>query len=164
MAFSKEWVIDNLLAELVFGVIFLGLLAFMWRYAKDVYRAFKVFRIISTHNNPTRTRRKGFYCRCRFLDIYEAGRAINSKPTAIYDRTYFSGAFSEEYVDKGVLEHHGLVQIKNSQRGTVVEAKKNRFSALVYRLTKWAEERERKSTERFVLDKSGKLRRYPDRQ
>ena len=158
--FSMQWVIDNLLSELIFGVLLIGGLTLGWSYIRDAWVAIRVFRIISTHNNETRTRRKGFHARDRFMEIYEAGRPVVSRPVP-YNTGFISGAFNEQYVDKGILEAHKLVVVKEGRNGDTVEVKKDRMVRWVYRIAKWFEETEKTKTERFVLDKSGKQRQLP---
>lgn len=157
-----DWIIENLITELIFGVLFVGGVAFMWRYLRDAWKAVRIFRIISTHNNETRTRRKGFHARDRFMDIYEAKQPLVSR-SAPYNTGFISSAFNEDYVDKGILEAHGLVTIKDTSRGVTVEVNKSRVTNWVYALAKRVEDREKKRTEEFVLDKSGKLRRLPQK-
>lgn len=161
--FSKDWIIDNLTAEFVFGILLFGSIVFCWRYIRDVYKAFVLFNIISIHNDASRTRRKGFHVRSRFMDIYESKIPVNSRKTAVYGDSFTPGVFSEQYVDKGILEHHGLIIIKENSSGTTVQANKNRITKYVYWFCKKSEEKEKKKTEQFVLDKTGKLRKLPDR-
>jgi len=40
--FSKEWVLENLITEILFGFFI-----FIWRHIMDIYRAIKVYKIIS---------------------------------------------------------------------------------------------------------------------
>lgn len=158
--FTKEWFIDNLISELIFGVILIGGAMFCWKYIRDAYRTFQIFQIISIHNHPSRTRRKGIHARDRFMDIYEAKVPIISRPTA-YNTGFIDAVFQEYYIDWGILELHGLVTIKDTRNGVIVEANKDRITRWVYRLAKIAEDWEKARTDRFVLDKSEKLRRLP---
>ena len=157
-----DWIIDNLIAEIVFGVLFIGGVGFCWRYLRDGWRAICIFRIISTHNNENRSRRKGFHTRDRFMDIYEAKKPLMSRNVP-YSTGFIDGAFNESYLDKGVLEHHGLVTVKEGVKGTTVEATNGRVTKWVYKLAKRNEEREKMRAERFVLDKSEKVRKLPEK-
>lgn len=158
--YDMNWVVDNLIAEILFGVILIGLVSFGWRYFRDGWRAIQIFRIISIHNNETRTRRKGIHARDRFMDIYEAKREVVSR-LAPYNTGFIESVFYEQYIDKGILELHGLVNVKETRRGTTVEAERTRVTQWVYKLAKWMEDRERRMTEDFVTDKSGKRRKLP---
>ena len=161
--FSKEWVLENLITEILFGVILFGFFIFIWRHIMDIYRAIKVYKIISTHNNPTRTRRKGIYALDRFMNIYESKRSVVSNNTPLYGLGEVGGIWSEQVVDKDILEYHKLVIVKENEIGqeiTVeVEACINRFTRIVYIIAKWFEERERKKTERIIIDESGKFKK-----
>ena len=158
--FSKRWVFENIIAEILFGVILFGFfITFIWRYIKDVYRAIKIYKIISTHNNPTQTRRKGIYALDRFINIYESKRPVNSQNTPMYGSGEAGGIWSEQIVDKEILEYNKLVIIKKNETGITVEAFRNRLTRIIYFITKWFEEREQKKTERLITDKSGKLKK-----
>ncbi len=159
--FSKEWVLENLITEILFGVILFGFFIFVWRHIVDIYRAIKVYKIISTHNNPTRTRRKGIYALDRFMNIYESKRSVVSNNTPLYGLDEAGGIWSEQVVDKDILEYHKLVIVKENEsgQGITVEVCINRFTRIVYIIAKWFEERERKKTERIITDESGKLRK-----
>ncbi len=155
---SPGWVIDNLISELLFGVLLLGIIAFLWRYFRDAWRAFKVFRIISTHNNPTRTRRKGIHALDRFMDIFESNTSLSSRSCA-YNTGFIEGVFNEQYLDQGILELHKLVSVQETPRGMMVKANRDRVTRWVYWIARWATEKEKSKTEAFVLDKSGKKRK-----
>ena len=157
---SKEWVFENLIAEILFGVIVFGFfITFIRRYIKDIYLAIKVYKIISTHNNPTRIRRKGIYALDRFMNIYESKIPVNSQNMPMYGSREVGGIWSEKIIDKEILEYHKLVIIKKSEQVITVEACRNRFTKIIYIIAKWFEERERKKTERLITDKSGKLKK-----
>jgi len=147
--------------EVILGATFIGLLIFFWKHIRDAYLAIKVVRIISIHNNESRTRRKGIHSRDRFMDIYESKQPLVSRSIA-YNTGFASGVYSEQYLDSGILEHHGLIISKESGNRMTSEANKDRKTRWVYRLAKWLEGREEKKTIRLVNDKSGKLRKYPD--
>lgn len=158
--FSKRWVFENLIAEILFGVILSGFfVTFIWRYIKDIYQAIKIYKIISTHNNPTRTRRKGIYALDRFMNIYESKRPINSQNMPMYGSGDAGGIWSEQIVDKEILEYHKLVIVKEDTQGITVGACRNRFTRIVYIIAKWFEKREQGKTERLITNKSGKLKK-----
>lgn len=159
--YDISWVINNLIAEVLFGVILLGLVGFGWRYLRDGWRALRIFSIISIHNNETRTRRKGIHARDRFMDIYESKGAVISRLSA-YNTGFIESVFHEQYIDTGILELHELVTTKEASRGMTVEANRTRIAAWVYKLAKWTQDREERRTVEFVLDKSGKRRRLPN--
>lgn len=152
-----DWFLQNLLTEIFFGVIILGGLGLAWRYVRDAWRAVCIYRIISTHNNETRTRRKGFHARDRYMDIYESKSPLPSRQAA-YNTKFIQGAYSEQYIDKGILALHGLVTIKDGVNGKTIEALRGRVPRWVYRIAKKLEQHEKNKTEAFVLDKTGKLR------
>lgn len=158
--FSKRWVFENLIAEILFGVILFGFfITFIRGYIKDIYLAIKVYKIISTHNNPTRTHRKGVYALDRFMNIYESKRPINSQNTPMYGSGDAGAIWSEQIIDKEILEYHKLVFVKEDTQGIRVEACRNRFTKIVYIIAKWFEKREQEKTERLITDKSGKLKK-----
>ena len=156
---TKEWIVENFISEIVFGVVLLGLIVLFWQYIKDAYRAIKVYKIIATHNNATRTRRKGSHALDRFMDIYESKGPVSSRSTAVYGHSEAGGFLSEQYVDKGILEHHGLVVTKEGIHGTTAEAVRSRFTRWVYGIARWVTERERRKTDIIITDKSGKFRK-----
>lgn len=156
---TTAWIIDNLLGELLFGIILIGLVALLWGYIKDAWNAVRIYRIISTHNNPTRTWRKGVYARDRFMMIYEAGRPLSSQQIPVWGPSETGGVWWEQYIDEGILEYHGLVALKHTQNGLQVEVSKSRLARWVYLLSRWFESREASHTHRFTSDKSGKLRK-----
>src|SRR3989338_8692371 len=108
--FDKQWILDNLIAEIIFGVLLLGGIGLWWRYVRDAWKAIRIYRIVSTHNNPTRTRRKGIHALDRFMDIYESKLPLVSQQTA-YNTGYITGVWHEQYLDTGILELHGLVTV-----------------------------------------------------
>ena len=154
------WVIDNLISEIVFGVILFGLIGFGWRYVRDCWRAVRIFQIISIHNNETRTRRKGIHARDRFMEIYESSLPLTSRISA-YNTGFIEGVFHEQYIDTGILGLHGLVTVKETLRGMTVEANRTRTTRWVYKFAKWAQDREERVTVKFIQDKSGKRRKLP---
>lgn len=93
------------------------------------------------------------------MNIYESKRPVNSQNTPIYGSGEAGGIWSEQIVDKEILEYHKLIIAKESTQGITIEAYRNRFTKIVYTIAKWFEEREQKKTERLITDKSGKLKK-----
>lgn len=164
LRFDSNWFWSGLLNEIFFSVLTLGLIALLWRYIKDAYRAVRITRIISIHNNPTRTWRKGIYARDRFMKIYEAKSPIPSTQALVYSPGEGGGVWSENVVDEVILEHHGLVTLKNIQSGSQVEVNKNRVSDWTYKLSKLIETREQIKAKKLLTDTTGKLRKPPREQ
>ena len=160
--FTLDWVVDNFISEIIFGVILLGLIGLAFRYIKYLQKAIRVFRIISIHNTSSRTRRKGIHARDRFMDVYEAKEPLLSRMSA-YNTGFIEGIYSEFYIDKGILEYHGLVKVIGwEERGGAVSGNNDRVTRWVYKFLKKAEEKEKNTTENFVLDKSHRFRRLPE--
>lgn len=159
--FDRDWFLENALSELIFGFLIAGLLAFFWRYIRDAWRAVRVARIISIHNNPSRTRRSGVYARDRFMMIYETGKPLPSGNECMWGNGEGGGIWINRVIDKDILEHHNLVKIENTPQGSTVEIREGRVSPWVYKICKFLENSEEKRTEAFIQDKTGKLRKIP---
>ncbi|MBP9732716.1 MAG: hypothetical protein KBD29_04645 [Candidatus Magasanikbacteria bacterium] len=159
MKIDWNWFWSNLRDELIFGFVFFGLILFFWKSLKDIYFAIKITKIISIHNSPTRLHRKGAHARDRFIMIFESKKPLQSNQRLIFGPGEGGGVFTEKYVDEGILQHHGLVEITYDSKGLYVEAKRDRFTRWVYKLSKFIENRENKKVTAFINDKSGKYRK-----
>lgn len=158
---NKTWWAEGILSEAVIGFLFFGLLVFIGKCLWDCWCTFKIFRIISVHNGPTRTRQCGIHARDRFMTVFESRTPLRSTDSPCTS-AWLSGCWSEKYVDTGILEHHGLVSRKLTEKGFVVEALRGeRMCRWVYWLCKVAEVREERHTIRFMEDKTGRLRHLP---
>ncbi len=157
----SNWFWGNLFNEVLFGVVIIGLLALFWCYIRDAYRVVRITRIISTHNNPTRTWRKGIYARDRFMKIYEAKDPIPSTQDLMYSPREHGGVWTERGVDEFILEYHGLITLKNAPNGLQAEVNKNRVSGWTYKLSKLIETREETRAKQFLTDTTGKFKKPP---
>ena len=156
--FFKEWVLENLITNILFGIISIIFL-FFWRYVRDIYRAIRTYKIISIHNNPTRTRRKGIYALDRFMDIYESKGLVISNNTPVHGLGEAGGIWSERVVDKEILEYHKLAIVKDDKQETTVEICRNKFTKIIYIIAKWLEEKEQEKTEQLITNKSKKFKK-----
>lgn len=147
-----------MIAELFVGVFLFGGFVILGKYTRDAFRAIRVFQIVSTHNSPSRTRRKGIHARDRFMDIFEAKKPLISRSSP-YNTGFIDAVFQESYIDWGILALHGLVTLRDTRNGGTVEANSDRVTQWVYLLCKIAEDREKARTEKIILDKNEKLRR-----
>lgn len=154
----QQWFLDNIIAEIFFGILLLPLIWFVLRWLYDYFwRAPRIVRILSIHNDPTRTWRKGIYARDRFMEIYENGGALASDGTFLYGGGDGGGAWHREYLDKGILSKYGLVIIFEEEGRKKVKVNPDRLTKMGYTRIKNREDKEEERRKNFVSGKD-KLR------
>lgn len=144
-----DWIMDNLIAELIFGVIFIPLIWQVFKFFRDYFRAKKIEHILSIHNNPSRVWRKGIYARDRFMQIYEAKVPLKSDKTLLYGGGDAGAAWWTEYIDKYILERYGLVTVFEEGNQKKAKINKNRITNMVYKRIKRKENYKKKLLEKY---------------
>lgn len=150
-----EWIIDNLVTAIIFGIILLPSIGWGLRFLYDYFiKSCKIESILSVRNNPNRRLGgKGIYARDRFMQIYEAKVLPNSDYERPYGNFECGGAYDHNYIDKHILERYGLVT--TYQEGGIQRLKlnKNRIAKMVYNRIKKKEEREQKRNEKYERER-----------
>lgn len=154
-----RWIIDNLLAEIIFGAILLPL---SWWKGKFLYNYFiksrQIVSILSIRNNPNRRiGGKGIYATDRFMQIYEAKAPLNSDYERPYGNGEGGGAYSHDYIDKYILERYGLVTVFEEGGRKKVKVNKNRITKMVYNKAIKKEGGERKRNEKYERERQKPL-------
>ena len=155
---SFDWFIDNLIADLIVGVIFLGMLFKLMTFIKDLLKAIYITRIISIHNYPTRHNRKAVYARDRFMEIHEARNDLLSNEDTYRGQGELGSVFTCKYIDEGILQYHGLVERIATPSGWYVKKNNERFVRMVYFFCKILESKREKLMHDFISNKTSKYR------
>ena len=144
----QQWIIENLITELIFGVLIFGLiLASLRRLIVDLFRAWWLLRnVLLVHNQPSRTWQKGLSLADRFMQLYESHVPLRSAN----DRVATYSIWPNQVIDTTVLKFHGLVTIVNRSGIPHVEAVRNQLTGMLYRRLKRLEEKEKQTTEHFM--------------
>ncbi len=151
---GKKWIVDNIITEIIFGILLLPLI---WRFVKFLYEYFiksrKIEFILSIHNNPDRTWRKGIYASDRFMEIYEAKVPLSSNAILRYGGGDAGAAWHTEYIDKCILERYGLVTVFEKNGRKKVKINKNVVTDTIYKRIKNKEDCKRKLLKKYEQER-----------
>ncbi len=133
----KEWVISNLLWEILFLIIFVLFLKFI----PGITRAIRISKTILKENRDTRGNSWGKYLADRFINIWYSNdkQPLEHQSGRFYNKT-FNNPNSRHHMDKidKDLKDLDLIQILNIQEaGQVVNPIKNWRNRLIVEITKF---------------------------
>ncbi len=151
-----KWMLENLFTEVFFGIFLIPLVIWGTRALYERFiKAQKIIYILKLHNNPTRTWRKGVYATDRFMDIYESKSSLYSDQTLMHGGGDAGAVWRDEYLDRGILEKHGLVSIFEEEGRKKVKIKDSRLTKTVYKILKNKEEKEKILSEQYRSNNNG---------
>lgn len=140
-----QWFLDNLLAEFIFGVLGVTIVASR-KYLLDHWRSRQLLKkVLLVHNSPTRTRQRGLCLADRFMQLYESKLPLRSTGEFVIPYAIWHNVV----VDKK-LEGCGLVQIFEQKGNLQARAVRNRLSKIIYGRLKRNEDKERQKTDDFL--------------
>lgn len=147
-----KWLLENILTELIFGVLLFGvIIAWARKRIVDFFRARWLLKhILLVHNQPTRTWQKGLCLADRFMQLYESAVPLRSSNDLVAPYAIWRNMV----VDAKILKFHGLVTTADIRGVLHAEAVRNGMTRMIYTALKKREEKEKKATEYFMQSKT----------